>query len=243
MEKLTKEERKALKKQEWKEELQKEQRKNILNKIALWGGILAVIIISFWAIINFTGTSQNTSKQYGKLPAITTADIATGPANAMVTLVEYADFQCPACGFEHPFIKQLLNDYNGKIRFVYRFFPLTNIHRHALEASQAAYAAGKQGKFWEMHDMLFEHQTDWAQANNTQDIFFSYAKKLNLDSYQYQKDFADGKTKDFIMNEENQGETIGVNSTPTFFINGKHLENNPQSYSEFKVVIDARLQR
>ncbi|SRR5258708_1530248 len=237
MEKLTKDERKALRKEEWQEELKKEEQKKLLTKIGWITGSIIAIIVAFWAIIQFTGSSQDSSKLITKIPQVTNNDLQTGPKNSKVTVLEYADFQCPGCGAYHPIVKKILQDFNGKIHFIYRTFPLTNVHQNALVSAEAAVAAGDQGKFWQMHDMLFEHQSDWAMTQNPQSIFDGYAEKLGLNLEQFHKDSTDPKTKKFIMDEENAGLSVGINSTPTFFINGKQIES-PQSYDAFKQVIN-----
>ncbi len=239
MEKLTKDERKALRKEEWQEQMKKEQQNGLLKKISWWVGAIVVLVVAFWAIINFTGSSDQ-PKKLATLTSLTANDITTGPRNAKITLVEYADFQCPACGLYHPLLKKLLSDFNGRIYFVYRFFPLTSVHKNALVAAEAAYAANKQGKFWEMHDMLYETQKDWAESNNASDTFLAYAKKLNLNIDQFKKDAAADTTQSFIMSQENEGIKIGVNSTPSFFINGKQIEN-PQGYEAFKALLQQQL--
>lgn len=245
MEKLTKEEQKAIRKQEkqqWEVQLQKEQQKQTIQKILMWVGAAALVIFAFWAIINFTGTSQTKpTHTYKTPPPITDHDMTTGPKDAKITLLEYADFQCPACGVYHPLVKKLLGDFNGKILFVYRFFPLVNAHQHALISAKAAYAASQQGKFWEMHDMLFEHQNDWAFNDKAENIFVSYAKNLNMDVDKFKKDQANPDFEKIIMSQEDKGAEIGVDSTPTFFLNDKHIDN-PAGYDAFKKIITDALQ-
>lgn len=242
MENLTKDERKALRKQEkqeWREKLEKEHLIERIKKISIWIGIGIFLVISFIAILNYSGSST-TTPNISNVPSVNGNDISYGPANASVTLIEYADFQCPACGAYHPLLKKLLADFNGKIRFVYRFFPLTTIHPHALEAAEAAYAAGLQGKFWQLHDMLYEKQSAWVDSNNVSPIFDSYAQALNLNIDKFKQDKNADSTRNAIMDEENKGVSIGIDSTPTFFINGKHI-SNPQSYQQFRDLISSQL--
>lgn len=234
MDKMTKDEKKAQRKEEWQEQLKQEARKQKMTKAGWIGGGVILIIAAFWAIINFTGSSNSSDQQLiDNMPPITSKDLQTGDLKSKVTLTEYADFQCPACGAYHPMVKQLLQAYNGKIHFVYRTFPLTQAHRNAMISAQNAVAAGKQGKFWEMHDMLFEHQADWAELQDPQKIYDGYAEKLGLNMDQFHSDINADATKKFINNEESEGLAIGVNSTPTFFINGKQIQN-PTSYDIFK---------
>jgi protein-disulfide isomerase len=231
--KLTKDERKALRKEEWQEELKKDQQKKMVSKIAWISGSVIIILAAFWAIINFTGSTQQDQTLITHMPAITDKDLQTGPKNAKVTLTEYADFQCPACGNYYPLVEHLRKDFNGKIHFVYRTFPLVNVHQNALAAAEAAYAASLQGKFWDLYNLLYQNQTTWGESKNPQPNFDEYAQKVGLNMDQFHKDSKDPKTQKFIMDEENAGTKSGVNSTPTFFINGKQIQN-PQSYDQFK---------
>lgn len=236
MENLTKDERKAQRKEEWQEQLKKEERNKMLTKIGWIGGGVVLVIGAFWAIINFTGSSNPSEQLITDMPAVNSKDLQTGDLKSKVTLTEYADFQCPGCGAYHPLVKQLLQDFKGKIHFVYRTFPLTQVHQNAMASALAAVAANNQGKFWEMHDLLFQHQNDWNTLQNPQSVFDGYAQQLGMNIDQFHKDIADAKTKKFIMDEENAGLTIGINSTPTFFLNGKQIVS-PQSYDAFKQVI------
>ncbi len=244
MEKLTKAERKEqrkLERQDWEKRMDQEEKRKVYKKASIWILAAAVIILAIWGLISLVNTSSTPTTSI-KMPPLNSNDISTGPANSKVVLLEYADFQCPTCGLYHPILKQLLADFNGKIRFVYRFFPIPTIHQNALPSARAAYAAYLQGKFWEMHDMLFEHQQDWATKTNPMDIYITYAKNLNLDIDKFKKDYAADSTLKFIEDEENTGANAGVIGTPTFFINGKQIEN-PQGYQPFKQLINDQLKK
>ncbi|OGK52757.1 hypothetical protein A2966_03165 [Candidatus Roizmanbacteria bacterium RIFCSPLOWO2_01_FULL_41_22] len=179
---------------------------------------------------------QTTNTSSSKLPEITKDDPKTGSSSAKVTLVEYSDFQCPACAAYYPMVKQLLSEYNGKIYFVYRYFPLTATHQNAMISSLAAYAANLQGKFWEMHDMLFQTQNSWASSPKARETFIGYAKKLDLDIDKFKTDLESDRGKNFINDTYSKGLAIGVNSTPTFFLNGVKIQN-PRTYDDFKNLI------
>jgi protein-disulfide isomerase len=142
-------------------------------------------------------------------------DHASGNNGAFVTLVEYGDFQCPNCKDAYPVIKEVQKREGDKLRFVFRNFPLSSIHAYATHASYAAEAAGKQGKFWEMHDMLFENQNALED-----DDLISYAKVLNLDIEQFKKDIASEEIAKKVREDFVGGAKSGVNGTPTLFING-----------------------
>lgn len=244
MDKLTKAEKKEIRKQErqeWEQKLDKEEQIRIYKKIGIWIFITIAGVLLIWGIIALINSPSQTTATL-KQPPLTSSDISTGPSNAKVTLVEYADFQCPTCGLYHPILKKLLQDFQGKIRFVYRFFPLPTLHQNAIPASKAAYAAYLQGKFWEMHDMLFENQKDWATNTDAKTIFQSYARALGLDINKFNTDYEADSTQKFIDNEENAGTIAGVMGTPTFFLNGKNI-TNPQGYEPFKQIIQDNLKK
>ncbi|MBI4037080.1 thioredoxin domain-containing protein [Candidatus Daviesbacteria bacterium] len=140
-------------------------------------------------------------------------------SSAKVTMVEFSDFQCPACAAVEPTIRQMLADYQGKINFVYRHFPLPQ-HQNAVKAALAAEAAGVQGKFWPMHDKLFDAQKEWENSGSADDLFVNYAKDLGLDSEKFKLSLEDNKLADKIKRDEADGTAAGVNSTPTFFVDG-----------------------
>lgn len=157
--------------------------------------------------------------------------------NAKVTIVEFGDFQCPACGSAHPTVKQVLKDYEGKVTFVWRHFPLP-MHKNATLAAIASEAAADQGKFWEMHTMLFDNQKDWGESNKAKETFVSYAEKLGLDTAKFSEALDKKFNAERIQSDQDAGIALGVNSTPTFFINGVK-ENGVLTYDEFKQKIDA----
>ena len=147
--------------------------------------------------------------------AVGSTDHIDGSADAAVTLVEYGDFQCPSCGAAHPIVQQVREALGDRLRFVYRHFPLSQMHEYAFGAAEAAEAAGAQGKFWEMHDMLFENQ----EALSEQDLL-SYAADLGLDVDRFASDLNDGTFDEKVRHDFMGGVKSGVNGTPTFFING-----------------------
>lgn len=241
MEKMTKKEKKEARKQEWQEKLKKQDQNKKLKKFGIWAGVLAVLILSVYGLFKLVNSPQTEDTASGKVPPVTKEDIAVGSPSAKVTLVEYSDFQCPACAAYHPLVKQLISEFEGKMLFAYRFFPIQS-HQNAMISAQAAYAAGLANKFWEMHDMLFQTQNNWANSGNASETFTDYAKKLKLDINKFKKDLESGETKNFINNQYSQGLAIGVNSTPTFFINGTKIQN-PRTYDDFKKLIQDEINK
>jgi protein-disulfide isomerase len=145
-----------------------------------------------------------------------TADHTTGLANAPITIVEYGDFECPNCKQAAPAVKLLLNHFKGRVRFVYRHFPLAEVHPHALQAAEAAESAGQQDRFWPMHDLLFDNQ-----ARLKLHQLRSYAERLELDLARYMAEMDDHVYLQRIREHVQNGSESGVRSTPTFFVNGK----------------------
>jgi protein-disulfide isomerase len=164
-----------------------------------------------------------------------------GPSDAKVTIVEFGDYQCPACFAAQPTIERILDEYEGKIRFVYRHFPLPQ-HKNALLASKVAEAAAKQGKFWEMHTLLYQEQQTWAESDDALSIFLGYAKQLGLEDSAFMRDVSEeGKdVTQTVRRDQEDGSVVGVNSTPSFFINGEKLSGAP-SYQDLKSRIDTAL--
>jgi protein-disulfide isomerase len=154
-------------------------------------------------------------------PPVSEADHSAGPDDAPVTLVEYGDYECPYCGMAHPVVKRAQRELKNQLRFVFRNFPLAEAHPHARVAAQAAEAAAAQGKFWEMHDMIFEHQ----DALEVEDLV-SYATALGLDTKRFALDVADGTYAKRVRDDFRSGVKSGVNGTPTFFINGARYDGS-----------------
>jgi len=161
-------------------------------------------------------------------------DITYGPADAPVTLIEYSDFQCPFCAEYAPMLKTLREKYGDQVQFVYRFFPLAG-HEYATVSAKAAYAAFLQGKFWEMQDLLYEHQKEWSDSSDPRPFFDSYAEGLGLDIERFHADMDAQSTADFITRQEEEGTQAGVTHTPWFVIDDKVVL--PRSVADFEKLI------
>ncbi|HEV3029781.1 MAG TPA: thioredoxin domain-containing protein [Planctomycetota bacterium] len=153
-------------------------------------------------------------------------DHAQGPAAASVTLVEYGDYECPHCGAAYPVVKKLQKKLGMSLRFVFRNFPLNNMHPHAEHAAEAAETAAAQGKFWEMHDWIFEHQDSLEDGDLLQ-----AAESLRLDAKLFLKEMQSGAHLARVKEDFMSGMRSGVNGTPTFFINGVR-HNGAPSYED-----------
>lgn len=211
----------------------------------LWTGLfilIGVVLIAAW-----TQPLTQLGKPISSLkPAISSTPVKDiqendwfkGGRDSQKIIIEYSDFQCPACGVYYPVVKKLNEEYGENIKIVYRHYPLRQIHLNAAQAAQAAEAAGRQGKFWQMHDLLFENQDKWSDKDSPKDTFLEYAKALNLDTNKFLKDFDSKEVKDKIESDYQSGVAAGVNATPTFFLNSVKLDN-PRSYEELKKIIDS----
>jgi len=150
------------------------------------------------------------------VPVTPERDHVEGAMNAPLTLVEYGDYQCPYCGAAYPEVKKVQKNLGPELRFVFRNFPLTNIHEHAMTAAETAEAAAVQKKFWPMHDFLYEHQATLGDPN----IAFGYAKKLGLDTQKFEREITQHTYQKRIKDDFMSGVRSGVNGTPTFYVNG-----------------------
>lgn len=211
--------------------------------------VAATVILIFAGVFLFSGkstTSVSTSKVNASLlipqGAIETSGIVNGnylPASpsATVTLVEFGDYECPACGTYNPIVKQALTDFAGKITYVFRNYPLPQ-HANAQISSDAVEAAGLQGKYWQMHDEVYDTQNNWSSLADPTSVFVGYAKDLGLDTNQFTKDLTSSEVKDKVQNDTNDGNTVGITETPTFYLNGEKITLTG-SYDQFKSLINS----
>ncbi len=164
-----------------------------------------------------------------------------GNRDAKVSLVEFGDFQCPACAAAYPIVEQLLASYkdNPDVNFVFRHFPLPQ-HQFALLSAEAAEAAGAQGKYWEMYDLLYKNQNAWSGSSDPLSIFAEYANQLKLDVNLFKTEVQQSKYGKLISDDQQQGLALSINSTPTFFLNGTRMVGI-QSLEDFKARVDAEL--
>ena len=164
-----------------------------------------------------------------------------GDAKAPVTLEEFGDFQCPPCGLLHPVLKTMEHEFGPRLRIIFREFPLVPTHQHALAAARAAEAAGMQGKFWEMHDLLYENQASWSNAFDVRPIFEGFATKIGLDLDQFKRDLASNAVEQRILQDGKRGRSLGVPGTPTVFINGREVPFDSLPAEKLRVVIKTAL--
>ncbi len=207
--------------------------KNTLIVLGITVVVLGILGFGIYEVMQ-NQPGQKTVSQ----PVDASDHVLGNPATAKITLVEYGDYQCPACGYFHPIVKKLMTEYQDRVLLAFRNFPLSQ-HPNAIPAANAAEAAAKQGKFWEMHDLIYEHQNDWSEQGTAADLFRQYAQQLQLNMSQYDKDVASGDVSSRIQHDLQTGRDSSVDSTPSFFLNGIYIQ--PNGYDEFKQLLDGAL--
>jgi len=172
---------------------------------------------------------KNWSEVFSKAPPGGSPAWSLGPASAAVTIEEFADFQCPTCAYMHPKVKEVRAAFGDRVRIIFRQFPLTQTHPYAYDAACATEAAGAQGKFWDMQNMIFTNQQTWANSQDARKIFLEYAKTLGLDVAKFADDMMGLTVKNKVDGDIQRGRAVSVSSTPAFYINSKPLGGNLDS--------------
>jgi protein-disulfide isomerase len=190
-----------------------------------------------------TDPYKEAREKYANASAGATPPNSLGSDAAAVVVEEFADFQCPTCGIKHPIIKEVINQYGNKIKFVFRNYPLTNIHKHAYDAAVAAEAAGMQGKFWQMQEMIFVNQGNWSSQANARQMFKDYAEKIGLDTAKFENETLGIAAKTRVDADMQRGNAIGIQSTPTVLINGIAVPYEQMTAPGLRTLIDAEIQR
>ncbi len=203
------------------------------RRIGIWVVTILVLVGVIYALVRLTGSSTPSAPP-STITAVSSTDHTKGTGKAI--LIEYADFQCPACKAYEPILRQLTSEISDQVTLVYRYFPLVTIHQNAEAAAWAAEAAGKQGKFWEMHDKLYDGQDSWADERNPQVVFQQYAKDLGLNVEQFTQDSSSGPVRSRVSSDIDSGNSAGINATPTFYLNGQPF-SAPTNYADFKSAI------
>lgn len=207
-----------------------------------WAVIAAIVVILVGVSIA-TNHKSNGSGSKSNSNAVT--HHVEGKSTTGVTLVEYGDYQCPYCQVYSSTVKQVVADYGDKISFQFVNFPLTSLHQNAFAAARAAEAANKQGKFWEYHDLLYQNndpngRTGWVASNQPTTYFDQFAKDLGLNVKQFDTDMASEATNDAVNADMAKGNKLGIDGTPTFYVDGKKV-TIANSEADFKKVLDAAI--
>jgi protein-disulfide isomerase len=166
-----------------------------------------------------------------------------GSETAPNTLVEYGDYECPPCYRYEEIVRRLLEKHPNTLKFEFRHFPLTGLHPHALPAAKAADAAGQQGKFWEMHDVLMTSREQWSRVSDVEPFFIDRAKQLGLDVNLFRESFRAPETEQRILKQRALAEASGIGATPTFLIDDRKIEPTPENFEGFDSLIVEELQR
>lgn len=229
------------------------------------GAVLLIAIVGGWLwyssssapkpaarSANTVGNSNKPSAEAQALEARKIYDAAPAGANppnmlgsptATVTVEEFADYQCPTCATVHPMMQEIVKTYGNRIKFIYRSFPLTQIHPHAYEAATAAEAAGLQNKFWEMQTQLFTNQKEWSNSPEAAKLFEGYAQKIGMDVEKYKNDVLGLLTKGRVDADLMRGRKIGIGGTPAIYINGVSLPFQQFNVESMRQAIDTELQK
>lgn len=214
------------------------------TKVLIGIGIASVLIITIGAFA-FGGAKspekeeQTISADQKKVLVQKDSHKKKAPKEKVV-LVEFGDFQCPACGSAYPTVEQIMEEYKDEVSFVFRNYPLP-MHKNAETAALAAEAAGAQDKFFEMYEKLYTNQEEWGESDKPMEYLEKYANELKLDMDKFKTDVEKKTYLSKIQKDKTDGNTVGVNATPTFFLNGEHLESGLK-YDEFKAKIDDALE-
>ncbi|HEY8559063.1 MAG TPA: thioredoxin domain-containing protein [Pyrinomonadaceae bacterium] len=216
------------------------------------GVVLVVVLAAVWWLMNrkpSAPAASNRATTTARTPAAVNAAGATPPnllgsPNASVTVEEFADFQCPTCAVKHPVVKELTSLYGSRIKFVFRNFPLAiPAHDKAYDAAVAAEAAGLQGRFWEMQNLLFTNQQTWTSNPNYRQLWEGYASQIGIDVERFKSDMAGTMTKQRVDADLQRGRALQVNSTPSIFVNGMLIPFEQMTVEGMRTIIDGELQK
>lgn len=224
-----------------------------LTPIIIIGAILLATIAGIYLIMNSGGketakANSNKGKPnngrvagYDSAPAGATPAHFKGNPNSPVVIEEFADFQCSTCRVVHPKMNEIISKYGSRIKFVFRQFPLTGMHKKAYEAAVATEAAALQGKFWEMQNIVFNNQTSWVNAANHRQEFLKYAKQIGLDVEKFENDLLAMNTKQRVDSDMQRGRGLSISSTPSILLNGKLIPFSQMEVAAMSTLIEAEL--
>lgn len=210
------------------------------NNQTIWlivGGILVLTVIFVAFMVKNSGNDGGISGGRTIDVSIDSEDWKKGADTPKITLVEYGDFQCPACKAYQPLLSQLIQKVDG-LQLVFRHLPLTQTHQNAMDAAKAAEAAGRQGKFWAMHDKLFEKQKEWKSLSDPKSKFVSYAEEIGLEIAQFKQDYESKEVDESIRKDMRTARKFNLRGTPSFIVGGQVLDRPPRNLNEFVNVVE-----
>jgi protein-disulfide isomerase len=202
------------------------------------GAVLVSAIAGSWLYSSRMRNRSSSGGTAGAQPPHT-----LGPADAGVKLEEFGDFQCPSCGTLHPILKKLEAEYDARVALTFREFPLAAIHPNAVEAARAAEAAGLQGRFWQMHDRLYDYQAAWSDSNNVRSVLAQYASDMGLDAARLVQDMDSQAVKDRLAADQRRAVSLGVSGTPTLFLNGDVVADSALTENGLRALIERALKQ
>lgn len=200
-------------------------------------GIVLFVVLMVGILAGITALLWNFGNQEEVVSPEVSGEMRHVRGEGEVVVVEWSDFQCPACAGVQQTVKEVMDQYEGRAKLVYRHLPLTTIHRNAMVGSIAAEAANEQGKFWEMHDMLFQRQGEWAELDDPNEKLVEYARELGMDEEKFRSDMENEGLRQFVLVDSTEAVKYRIQATPTFFVDGERVE-----LSQLSGAIEARLE-
>jgi len=216
----------------------KRQKKRKLPFIIIGTVLLLLVAAGSWLYSSRQQTGDLTRGTSGAQPPH-----MLGPANAPVRIEEFGDFQCPSCGTLHPVLKKLQSEYASRVALTFREFPLAPIHPNASEAARAAEAAGLQGRFWQMHDLLYDYQPAWSDSKEVRSVFLQYAADMGLDSQQLSRHMDSQVVQERIAADQRRAVSLGVDGTPALYINGREVVADALTEKGLRELIEGALKQ
>jgi protein-disulfide isomerase len=214
------------------------RRPSLLPLVIIGGVLLVAVVAGLWLMR--TAREAPVSSVAAGAPGANPPQ-AKGSASAPVTVEEFGDYQCPPCGLLYPELEKIKSDYGDRVRLIFRHYPLVRIHPNALAAAHAAEAAGLQGKFWEMHDQLYRGQNSWQHSSDARTNFAAYARSIGLDAERFARDMNGDEADKRIVADHERARSLGVDSTPVIFVNGRKLPAAAQTPKDVRAAIDSAL--
>lgn len=207
-------------------------RRWVMPLIAVLSLVLIAVGIAYYLVTQRQKEDASASTAVGGKPALVAQGWSKGNPSAKTVIIEFGDFQCASCARHHDEMDKVMQKHGNDLFFIFKEFPIESIHPNSMVAAQAAEAAGKQFKFWEMYEKIFSHQADWFYAPDPLTFFTKYAADLQLDLNRFQQDVWSGEVQEKIFRDKFEGQQAGVNQVPSFFINGQlmPLANTPEEF-------------
>jgi Na+:H+ antiporter, NhaA family len=216
--------------------------KRFLPFIVIAAVIIGAVLVTWMLVRSSRQTNSNTNQRASAAePTGAVPPHIRGNPDASVTLEEFADFQCPSCGIYYAEIKKIEEEFGTRLRVIFREYPLYPNHEHSVLAAQAAEAAGMQGRFWDMHDKLYENQKAWSDAKDALPFFVDYARQIGLDMDRFNRDLNSDAVAGRITKDGIRGHALGVTGTPTFFVNGQEAQGDHYSPEGLRAMIHKAL--